>query len=461
MDRSDDSDVISADDGEEENRYEFDEMEGVLGIDMTKKTRNEFKAQLNRLDTNRVRITDKNDRATVEQVLDPRTRMILLKFLNRNVIEEINGCISTGKEANVYHAVNKHGEDKAIKIYKTSILTFSDRDKYVSGEFRFRNGYCRHNPRKMVRTWAEKEMRNLLRIHQAGIRCPKPEILRSHVLLMEFVGTQSVAAPLLKDAVFSDSKARELYLDCVLMMRFIFTKAKLVHADFSEFNLLYHKGSLVVIDVSQSVEHDHPRALDFLRKDCSNANAFFRRFNVPTLTVKELFDFITDPNINDENIDDYLSRLQDVASDRSIADLTEQDKIDEEVFKKSYIPRRLDEVVDYERDIKEAKTQGSEMIYSTLTALKNDMSGARNKPALLESDNELSNSETDAESDSNSEENEDKKIHTAARPRDESPNSRKIRKQAVKEAQKAKRKEKLPKHVKKRKERLGKANSKK
>ena len=29
--------------------------------------------------------------------------------------------------------------------------------------FRFRRGYCKHNPRKMVKTWAEKEMRNLVR----------------------------------------------------------------------------------------------------------------------------------------------------------------------------------------------------------------------------------------------------------------------------------------------------------
>lgn len=50
-----------------------------------------------------------------------------------------------------------------LQVYKTSILIFKDRDKYVSGEFRFRHGYCKHNPRKMVKTWAEKEMRNLIR----------------------------------------------------------------------------------------------------------------------------------------------------------------------------------------------------------------------------------------------------------------------------------------------------------
>ena len=49
---------------------------------------------------------DKADRATVEQVLDERTRRILLKLLNNQIVSEINGCISTGKEANVYHAIN-------------------------------------------------------------------------------------------------------------------------------------------------------------------------------------------------------------------------------------------------------------------------------------------------------------------------------------------------------------------
>lgn len=32
------------------------------------------------------------------QVLDPRTRMVLFKMLNKGVFSEINGCLSTGKE---------------------------------------------------------------------------------------------------------------------------------------------------------------------------------------------------------------------------------------------------------------------------------------------------------------------------------------------------------------------------
>ena len=41
---------------------------------------------------------DKADRATNEQVLDPRTRIILFKMMKRELVKEINGCVSTGKE---------------------------------------------------------------------------------------------------------------------------------------------------------------------------------------------------------------------------------------------------------------------------------------------------------------------------------------------------------------------------
>lgn len=84
----------------------------------------------------------------------------------------------------LFYLGSKDQEHLAIKIYKTSILVFKDRDKYVSGEFRFRRGYCRHNPRKMVRTWAEKEMRNLQRLRMANLNVPEPKLLKSHVLVM-------------------------------------------------------------------------------------------------------------------------------------------------------------------------------------------------------------------------------------------------------------------------------------
>uniref|UniRef100_A0A8D3DRC2 Serine/threonine-protein kinase RIO1 n=1 Tax=Scophthalmus maximus TaxID=52904 RepID=A0A8D3DRC2_SCOMX len=354
-------------------------------------------------DADTYRVKDKSDRATVEQVLDPRTRMILFKMLSRAVICEINGCISTGKEANVYHASTSGGDSRAIKIYKTSILLFKDRDKYVSGEFRFRHGYCKGNPRKMVRTWAEKEMRNLIRLQTAGIPSPEPLLLRSHVLLMSFIGKDNMPAPLLKNASLSESKARELYLQVLQNMRKMFQDARLVHADLSEFNMLFHNGDAYIIDVSQSVEHDHPHALEFLRKDCSNVNEFFLKRGVPVMTIRELFDFITDPSITCRNIDQYLEKM--------------------------------------------LKMFLSQILYQTLTGLKKDLSGVQTVPALLEEEQSVSSSSSEDEED----EEHDKEEQT-----EETSEDKKEKKKLVKEAQREKRKSKVPKHVKKRKEKVSK-----
>ncbi|XP_049874737.1 serine/threonine-protein kinase RIO1 [Pectinophora gossypiella] len=402
-------------------------------------------------DTTRIRIKDKHDRATAEQVMDPRTKMILFKLLNRGIINEINGCISTGKEANVYHATSKDGKDYAVKIFKTSILVFKDRDKYVSGEYRFRNGYCRSNPRKMVRTWAEKEMRNLVRMYNANLPVPEPIILRSHVLVMTFMGDQGWPSPKLKDVEISQSIARTLYRDCITMMWKMFNICKLVHADLSEFNLLYHKGNVIVIDVSQSVEHDHPHAFEFLRKDCTNISDFFRKRGVATLTVKELFDFITDSSINESNLEECLEKLSDKAASRNFEEMTAQEQIEEEAFKNVYIPKRLTEVINYERDINKAKQgETGDLMYKKIAGFNEDLTGTADKPGILQEDEICSGSEGSDDDDENGDKG--TKFKNAARPRNEDAETKKARKKAVKEEQAERRKTKTPKHIKKKRD---------
>ena len=334
----------------------------------------------------RFKTKDKSDRATSEQVLDPRTRMILFKLLSRRTVSEIHGCISTGKEANVYYASGLH-QAYAVKVYKTSILVFKDRDKYVTGEFRFRHGYARHNPRKMVRLWAEKEMRNLTRLYNNNIPCPQPILLRSHVLVMSFLGVDGWPSPRLKDAQLSESKARELYYECVVHMRNMYQKCRLVHADLSEYNMLVHEGQLYIIDVSQSVEHDHPQSLEFLRKDCDNVTGFFRRKNVCVMSIKELFDFVTDVALSDHQVEEYLKKAEERALGRGSEDRAAEEEVSEAVFKQIFIPRTLTEATKYEADFEKMQIgEGQDIAYQTVTGLKPDLSGAKLEPTLLQSD---------------------------------------------------------------------------
>lgn len=46
----------------------------------------------------------------------------------------------------------------------------------------------------------------------------------------------------------------------------------LVHADLSEYNLLWHEGKVWIIDVSQSVEIENASSNDFLLRDCQNVS---------------------------------------------------------------------------------------------------------------------------------------------------------------------------------------------
>lgn len=235
----------------------------------------------------------------------------------------------------------------AVKVFKTSILQFKDRERYVAGEFRFRRtGYQRSSNRKMVQQWAEKEFRNQMRLHEAGIPAPIPLLLKPPVLIMSFFGKDGWPAPRLKDASLSPARLAKAYFTVCMLMRRMFRVAHLVHGDLSEYNMLYWNGDVVIIDVSQSVEDDHPMALDFLRRDCSNVNDFFRRSGVvAVLGVRELFDFVTSENVgfSKDEQEGSLTMLLENAASRDCDSLCLVQR-DDEVFLQSYIPRSLQEV---------------------------------------------------------------------------------------------------------------------
>ncbi|KAM0672390.1 putative RIO kinase [Ordospora colligata] len=258
---------------------------------------------------------DKSDRATVDKVLDKRTMNILDKIQDRGKLANLRGSLCTGKEANVYLAMastdlqskfinNRFEENKcqnaimrseemiavAVKIFKTSIMPFKDRERYIRSEKRFQK-FCTSNPRKLVKVWAEKEARNLKRLNAAGIPSPRPMYLRSNVLVMSLIGEYDCVAPRLRDAKIED--VGECYMQCIGIIKEMYCKARLVHADLSEYNLLYYKGVVNVIDVGQSVEIDHENAQRFLIMDISNVNVFFEKKGVLVASVNDVFEDVT------------------------------------------------------------------------------------------------------------------------------------------------------------------------
>lgn len=118
--------------------------------------------------------------------------------------------VFVGKEAVVLHAdCDKHSDqlnlpdECVIKVFKTTLSEFKQRDKYIKDDYRFKDRIGKQTTRKTIRLWAEKEMHNLVRVKNAGIPCPDVIELKHHVLVMSFIGHNHKPAPKLKHVSLS------------------------------------------------------------------------------------------------------------------------------------------------------------------------------------------------------------------------------------------------------------------
>ena len=119
----------------------------------------------------------------------------------------------------------------------------------------------------------------------AKVRVPKPIAVKSNVVVMEFIGKEGVSAPSLKER--PPDNPERVYRTLVTYVKRLYQKAKLVHGDLSEYNIMMWKGRPVIFDVSQSVSIEHPMADFMLIRDLTNLNRFFNRLNVKVYSIEE------------------------------------------------------------------------------------------------------------------------------------------------------------------------------
>ena len=227
-----------------------------------------------------------SERATVEEVFDQATRMVIYYFLNSGVLYEVHGVVNAGKEARVYWGKNKEGKELAVKIYLTASAEFKKGMlKYIEGDYRFKG--VKRDTRSLIFAWAQKEFRNLEQASRAKVRVPKPVAVKNNVLVMEFIGEDGVNAPSLKEQL--PSNPEKVYNKLLTYLGRLYRKAELVHGDLSEYNIMMWKNNPVIFDVSQAVPTSHPMAEFFLRRDLANVNRFFSRLGVKVLSVDEAY----------------------------------------------------------------------------------------------------------------------------------------------------------------------------
>ena len=219
-----------------------------------------------------------------KKVFDNNTLDNLYYLMRKGIIEQLNFPISEGKEAIVFRAekgknISDDFKYLAVKIYKIKTSTFKNMLYYIEGDIRFED--IKKDKRNIVYKWVSKEYKNIMRVYKAKVNVPKPITFKGNVLVMEFLGKE-IAYPLLKYA--SDHLSIKqlehvfyLILDEIDKIR----KAKLVHADLSEYNILLSDDLVpYIIDWGQAMVLDNIKAYNLFNRDLNNIINFFKKKGV-------------------------------------------------------------------------------------------------------------------------------------------------------------------------------------
>ena len=205
----------------------------------------------------------------INEVLDKTTILQLYDLINSKIISYVNGVVKAGKESVVFWAKDHDDNDIALKIYLVTTSNFKRRSQYVTGDPRFTS--VKKGTKNVVYLWARKEFQNISKCYDCGISVVKPRHVSKNILIMDFEGIDGKPEPTLLESEIDENDYRQ----SISLITDLYQKAKLVHGDFSEYNIFKTKNGLKVFDLGSAVDTTHPNTMDFLKRDINNITNFF------------------------------------------------------------------------------------------------------------------------------------------------------------------------------------------
>ena len=173
-----------------------------------------------------------------------------------------------------------------MKIYLTASAEFKKRLRYIAGDRRFAR--IPSSTRDIVNLWVQKEYKNLQLAEAAGIRVPKPFAFNENVLITEYIGVPPGHAPIYAEVQVDEAD----YRWTMKMVKTLYRKAGLVHADLSEFNIFKLEDYRVLFDMGSAVLTTHPESRELLLRDVTNLVRFFKRRGIYERAPEEIVESI-------------------------------------------------------------------------------------------------------------------------------------------------------------------------
>jgi RIO kinase 1 len=223
-----------------------------------------------------------------DNVFDMPTLMTINELRSDGTLQYIKSSLAAGKESKVYLAIAPDGSLLTVKIYLIVSAEFKKRMQYIAGDPRFSD--LKRGSRSLIMTWVRKEFKNLQTAHAVGVRVPLPIAVKKNVLVMEFIGDgEGNPMPALVNA---EEITLNDYQQVIEQMTMLYQKAKLVHADLSEYNIFKTDLGTMLFDFGSAVDIRHPNAKQFLLRDVLNVNRFFEKRGIEILNTAEVVEKI-------------------------------------------------------------------------------------------------------------------------------------------------------------------------
>lgn len=239
----------------------------------------------------RLLVKRSEDYEVFDNVFDVPTLMIINDLKDEGVIGQVKGSLAAGKESKVYFATAPDGSLRILKIYLTVSAEFKKRMQYIAGDPRFSD--IKRGSRSLIAAWARKEFKNMQAAHAAGVSVPAPIAVKKNVLVMEFVGdSEGSSAPSLVESEATSDDYRQV----MEQMAILYQKARLVHADLSEYNIFKTDRGIMFFDFGSAVDIQHPHSKQFLVRDVMNINRFFEKRGVEILDAGQAVEEIRGEN---------------------------------------------------------------------------------------------------------------------------------------------------------------------
>ena len=130
--------------------------------------------------------------------------------------------------------------------------------------------------------WAQAEFNALVQLYNLRVPVPYPVQILGTEILLEFIGdADGTGAPRLAETRPSPAGLARLWDQLVAAMSAL-AAAGFAHGDLSPYNLLVHRGRLVMIDLPQVVDVvAHPDGRGFLDRDARNVATWFAKAGQP------------------------------------------------------------------------------------------------------------------------------------------------------------------------------------